>query len=787
MNMVKKITTKYRVVMWCGIFLVLSIFIGSFFYEYKEAPLPKEFAYLENGDEISLIGYVKGIEKKEQIQNLTLEVKGNAGISYWQIQDPYFTDIKIGNYIQLEGNLLFFDVARNPGNFDPSIYYDNKKLVANVYLHRIEIIDHSVNVLSHSLFEIKNRGMEILMETMGAQHGGLLGAIIFGDKNYMDGEQKERFQKIGISHIFAISGLHISIISLLIYEYFRKKSGSFICGSIGACIILGLYLLMTGGGVSSMRASIMFLVKLGAEITGRVYDMKTSVSLSAIVLLIDVPGLLFEGGFLLSYGAILSVFLLIPIMNLIGKRYGKCTTLLLGGIGIQLMLLPILLQNFYEFCIYSIFLNMLIIPIMPFLLGGGIIGCVIILICKPIGALILLFLSGILESMDQVALWVIDLPFARQVWGKTWWPYVCLYYFFLIILMIQGNVLLNRQVFIDEYLRSEAKWDKKFTKKEKRQGKVWENKILVRDAGLISTTQYELLYTQKRNLTILLICLLSMPLILSIPKPRQDLEITMVDVGQGDGIHIQKGNGIHYFIDGGSSDIKNVEIYRIEPYLLSQGVKELDYVFISHGDIDHYNGIKAMLMRQQLGVKIKNIVVVSRHLLDDKLEELVETAHVYGTNVLYMDKGDQIIIEDLVLTCIAPQFDYSGEIGNPSSMVLDLAYFDFHMLFTGDLEGDGEREYLDYIKQFGTKEYDVLKVAHHGSKNSTPQELLAWLNPSISIISAGVNSRYGHPHIETLSALQESGSVVYATNEVGAIHLKYNKKRNRIQVFPYIV
>ena len=144
-------------------------------------------------------------------------------------------------------------------------------------------------------------------------------------------------------------------------------------------------------------------------------------------------------------------------------------------------------------------------------------------------------------------------------------------------------------------------------------------------------------------------------ILISGPWVRTGAEVTMLDVGQGDCICVEGPEHKTYLIDGGSSDIKNVGKYRIEPFLKYRGIGSIDYVFVSHGDIDHMNGIEEMLKRQQVGIKIRNLVVTGEAYRDEKLEELISVAEDNGTTVWEMENGTQIREGKLRFTCLGPK------------------------------------------------------------------------------------------------------------------------------------
>ena len=204
-----------------------------------------------------------------------------------------------------------------------------------------------------------------------------------------------------------------------------------------------------------------------------------------------------------------------------------------------------------------------------------------------------------------------------------------------------------------------------------------------------------------------------------------EIQVTMLDVGQGDGIFVRGPYGGTYFIDGGSSDVKSVGEYRIEPFLLSAGTKQLDYVFLSHGDADHMSGIEELLNRQDIGVRIRTLVLPPPGDQDENLCRIAKLARETGTRVVFLYVGQRIReranVEDdrekgMEIVCLAPDGAVSAAGDNASSMVLHLRYGTFDMLFTGDLEGAGEEA---LVRRQILPSCDVLKVAHHGSKYSS--------------------------------------------------------------------
>lgn len=695
---------------------------------------------VKEGENLVLLGKVSRREEKPDYQVYYLTdnqirlknqiIKESKILVYIKLEKSQKEQIAVGNTIQAEGEVSFFSEATNPGNFNQKFYYQKQGIHALVWADEIKRTDSSEWFVREKLTVLRENWKERLVQDLGEKYGNCMSAILLGDKSELDTEIKDLYQKCGIGHILAISGLHMSFLGIGLYQLLRKLGLGFVsAGGIGITMLL-LYTLMIGGGVSSTRALIMFIVRIGADLFGRDYDMLTSLALAAVVIVWRQPLYLLDAGFLLSFGAILGIAVLFPVM----KSFSVIPKTLGAGLSIHLILLPVMLYYYYEIPSYSLLLNLLVVPLMSVVLGAGIVGSLLLTISSSAGGIVLQICKGILWLYQFVGNVSIRLPFGRLVIGKPGKIWIVLYYLLLSMfcLLVFGC--------------------KKGCRKS---GKTFRTKIFVP------------------------ILLLGLPIVFCLgskmgQEKRNEMEVVVLDVGQGDCLYVRTPSGSHYLIDGGSSDVSNVGKYRIEPFLKSKGVGTLDYVFLSHGDEDHLSGVRELLDHQLLGVKIDTLVLPPEQLLDETLTELAGTALENGTKVVTIQCGQKISDAGMVLTCLAPLEDYAGEIGNASSMVLSLQYREFDMLFTGDIEGEGEKALSDSGL---LKHYDVLKVAHHGSKNSTSDEFLDQVSPAVALISAGRENRYRHPHEETIEKLESCGSRIYSTQTGGAILLFTDGKK----------
>ena len=635
------------------------------------------------------------------------------------IYDKDVTDVPIGKYILIRGKLGFFEQVRNPGGFDEALYYARQNIFGSVLCEEIFEVSGESNMLMEWLYQLKTTWKNRLLDCMGEKNGGILAAMMLGEKSEMDAEVKELYQNNGISHILAISGLHISFIGLGIYQWIRKTGLGFLVSGIFAMGILTLYVLMIGFSVSALRAYMMLILKIGADITGRVYDMLTAAMLGAAITVGCQPLYLTDGGFYMSYGAILGIAILLPVLEQCFPCRRKWMSWCYASIAINIMLFPITLWFFYVFPTYSFFINLFVLPLTGPILGIGFLGSFLSLGIPFVGEVLLKVCSLILGFYEWICRVGNKLPMSRLVLGQPE-PWKMMLYYVVLIIILAFIYWLKRKKFQRRYHRY-----------------VW--LMLVLAVGLI------------------------------VYRPSGSLDITMLDVGQGDGVYLKGPKGTTYFIDGGSSDESSLGKYCIEPFLESQGTGILDYVFITHGDTDHYSGIQEMLERQDVGIHIQNIILPCNYTLDDDLLSLAKNARNVGVTVLTIEEGKCLQEGEFTITCIQPAKEDSELIGNAGSMVLEVTYGQFSMLCTGDVEGEGEELLLKKIKG---KDYDVLKVAHHGSRNSTTERFLKLCIPEIALISAGVGNSYGHPHKELLERLEAIRCRIYNTQKNGAIMIQ---------------
>lgn len=768
--------------MLCLLFIIgrYICFFGT--EEYKSVwKVPEQEAkqqYVRN-----LTGTVEKRENGTNSQRLYLRPDpGQEQKGRLMIYDKSFQAIAIGSRIKVSGEQFYFQTPRNPGEFHQQFYYQKEQIFSYVQAEKLKVDSACVKEmparmryqLEEFLVRFRSNWAEKILAYAGQEKGGMLCAILMGEKQEVNSDIKELYQMCGIGHILAISGLHISFLGISVYEMMRKRGISFLVSGVTGSILLILYVLLSGSSVSSMRALIMYLIRMGAQIGGRVYDMATALLLAAALILWKKPLYVLDAGFLLSFGAVAVIIWALPCLEESGatrqrrrqrrrerldrlqeqtekkhrSRMMQKEICLLGmkaadlardgmrvSIAVNLFTTPLLLLFYYEIPLYSVGMNVLVVPLMPLLMGCGIAGSILPVASGIVLSIPVLFLS----FFEMLCRWCLTLPAARIVLGKPTPCQVIGYYFAVGAIIL----LLWRYRKAHEDCLPKARW-------------------LV---GML-----------------LVVCMATAGMKVYTPKDR--VFITMIDVGQGDSFLIRGPTGMTYLIDGGSTTEENVARYQMEPCLKSSGVDVIDYVFVTHADEDHISGIRQMFERGNVSIKMKHLVCPTRKVWEEELIKLAYEAKEAGVKVLEMKPGD-VLMEGaepdsmFSLTCLYPGPGGTSAPGNESSLVLSLEYKELQMLFTGDLEKEGEKAFLKdqgtYLKEAGP--YDVLKVGHHGSNYATSGELLELVQPKLALISAGKNNRYGHPGKELIERLEKAGIPYYCTKETGAVQMESDGRK----------
>ncbi|WP_182436398.1 DNA internalization-related competence protein ComEC/Rec2 [Eubacterium ventriosum] len=693
--------------------------------------------------------YLKGVE----VEN------GEKSVSVKRIfvNTEKIPNVKIGNIIKVRGKLRQFEEAANKGNFDSRKYYLSLGFYGKIEAGTIEVINSDYSGIRQGLYELRMEIIERLEKLCSDNNGifsiinnknGIIGAIILGDKTDLDSDIKELYSVSGIAHILAISGLHISFIGMAIYRLLRRRFRFLFSAAVSIPVVLS-FGIMSGFGISTIRAIIMFILKIIGEVLGRKYDAITAISLAGLVLLVQNPFVVCNSGFQMSFGAIIAIVLILPIVEEILNTDNKIIKVISANFTISLVMNPILAWNYYELPTFSFLLNIVVVPLMSVVIVSSIVGIFCSCIMFGFGKVVIFPGCGILELYTFLCNIINKSSVASIVVGQPKVTIIIVYYAILLV------VLFGLKNIRTKYTRAEK-----------------ERNIIKKETGLVLEKKAKKERRIKgQNVKLRLACivgfLLLNCLIYYIPNPG--FYITFINVGQGDGILIHGDNGTKVMVDGGSTSEKQVAKNCIVPYLKAEGIGTIDYSIITHTDKDHISGILEILENNNSNrIRIKNLVMPDINMKDDTYNELIEKAKLKKINVLYIKKGDTLSLGKTKIKCIYPETTTTASDKNDYCTVLSVKNKTSKILLTGDISKEIEEKIKDDIEE----NYTVLKVAHHGSNYSSSEKFLKKVNPKYSIISVGKNNSYGHPGNETMERLRKQGGVIYRTDEKGGITIR---------------
>ncbi len=732
------------------LFCMVGIFLGGI-RQWRWMEQKERFSQLYDKEVCSMEGQITEKKTREHGILLVIDEITVEGVSYsgklqvYLEEEPVFV---IGSVIKMKGKVEAFSLPTNPGEFNQRTYQEGRGIFGCCYQPEVEKIYYGSFLIWDGVMEFREKTGRFLQENMGREQHGVAMAMLLGDKSALLEEQKSLFQWAGISHILAVSGLHMTLIGAGIYKIFRKIGLPYGI-SVGAsfpCIFL--YAVMTGMGSSCLRAAIMLTVYLVAEWKGLSYDLPSALALSGLLLLWEIPARLFDSGFLLSYGALLGVGVGYPFLKeQMGWNGKNILEQLLSGLFLLFFTLPLSLFFFYGVSLAGIFLNLLVIPLMSFLVPFLSFGSIGWISWYPtiLGDGFLFFGGKIIDLYLFLCQWSRKIPGSYLQLGYRGVGFAFLYYGSL------GAVLFL--IFYGNRKALEGSRQKGRKKKEEQE----------RLLGI----------RQTRNGGVLVAWML-FSIVLVWISGKRGAYLTVLDVGQGDGILYHSTDGVVCMVDGGSSSKKQVGSYVIQSALEYYGIARVDYWFVSHTDEDHISGLEELLEK---GYPVEHLIVPERREKSENQSRIEGLAKKNGTKLHYMSRGQKITLTDSVFHCLHPKKKASGEDINQDSLVLLLETEWQQILLTGDVEKSGEEEMTRELKSYQEKrrqstKVKILKTAHHGSKNATQENFLYVYEPDIALISAGKNNRYGHPAEETVKRMREAGVRFYNTATVGAIEVQ---------------
>lgn len=700
-----------------------------------------------------------------------------------------------GDWVHFSGEAELFSHPSNEGAFDEWLYYHSRGILARVWADSVSVVRQEATFWEQGAWALSSWMRKNCGQYLSERSAGVAVSMVCGDKSMLDRALKELYQRSGISHILAISGLHITFIGMGTYRLLKRFGFSHRLCLWSGLLFMACYGWFTGMAPSTMRAVIMTGLSLGARISGRTYDRPTALSLAALVILVPSPLMITQPGFLLSFIAAGSLALCPPLPAPGAPKKGKrpiralaarISRLLIAPVFVTIGMLPAIAWCFFEIPVYSIAVNLAVIPLMSIAYPAMLLCAIAGPLLGPLVILPAWLIEGVLSVYEWLCRLSMELPGAVLIVGKPSPEIIVLSY------MLFGAAAAVVWFFKDSFGKSgrnapsgvggnkaalafRGKGGPIFSSKAALPGNsaalLRNSASLPGNSAAVRRNRVALL----RNSAALLLSLLGV-LILTLPIRPEGMTVTMVDVGQGDCFFIQLADGTNILVDGGSSDQKNMGQYILLPFLKSRGVRRLDAVFLSHMDSDHICGVQEMLEASLGGetngsqakklvpgsITVENLFLPWNVRESGGGEALLALAGALDIPCFGLKTGDLLTFGKLKLTVVSPDKEQSGEQllssenldRNDTSLVFCVSYGDFDMLFTGDVGQAVEERIVENMKAFGIGPCDVLKVAHHGSKGSSTQAFLDYVRPAAALISCGKDNSYGHPHKELIKRLQ---------------------------------
>lgn len=636
--------------------------------------------------------------------------------------------LRLGQHIVLEGVFFHFDAATNHGEFDVRAYSAGKGIGGRVRKAQVLAAEEDYSILREKLFAFRRRLHDRLAKVFPEKEASVMQTLLLGEKEELDAEVKALYQRNGIAHILSISGLHITLLGMGCYRLLKRLGAPVRVAAAGGAMTLLLYGMMVGMSVSASRAIGMYLLQMLGIFVGRTYDMLTGVGLLAALLVLQQSERLGDVSFLMSFGAVLGICLLTPVFagdgrednvgvetasgvvaglltvtdilgdsayernkyregwrKVVYERLWHMVSALKSGFaasaGVILFTLPIQLWFFYEIPVYSVLLNLLVLPFMSVVMAGGILSLIPGLgIAGTVDCLILWWYEWICERFGELpgAVWCVGRPAKWQM---------IVYYSGLFVLIIGRNYAekWKRQRLYAAYVaennhgdghRAERERQRRETrgvddsgrgrKRESNRKKMqhsdrYSEICTTRWRHVLANFWYtwQGVMTYRSGVMCRIVAAMILVLIVGLLTGNFDRgsRVTFLDVGQGDGIVVETGQGAYLF-DCGSTSRRKIGEYVLKPYLKSRGIQSLRGVFVSHPDEDHMNGILELLENGgEWGITVEQMFLpaITEAERREAFEKLLVAAEYAGVPVSYIKCGDEIRDSRLRLRCLHPE------------------------------------------------------------------------------------------------------------------------------------
>ncbi len=603
------------------------------------------------------------------------------------------------------------------------------------------------------------------------QQAALLDALLIGENSFLGRETLTEFQRTGTYHVLVISGLKVAILALLIFWLLRRMRSSSVVACVVTILLTVAYAILTDVGAPVWRATLMLVLYLGARLLYRQKSILNTIGAAALALLLVDPSALFGASFQLSFLCVLVIAgigtpiferttqpLSQALRNLDSVAYDSALAPALAQVRLDIRMIAGRLQRFLG--------KRFPLPALSGTARMLVLGCEFLVISSLLQAGFALPMAYYFHRTALVSLPanILAVPLTEIVMIAA---ILALFLSYASLALARVPILIAG--FMLQAMSGSVHWLGSLRIADARVPTPQLTVILLSAAALVLA----MILSRRRWLLVgvgLAGIALSAAWICAVPPHPMVrvgvLELTAIDVGQGDSILLVSPQGTTLLVDGGGiptwmhSDLDIGEDV-VSPYLWSRGFHQIDIVALTHAHADHMAGLTAVLANfhpRELWLSVDSP--------SPELQTLIHEAKSLGIPIIFHKAGDNLQIGGATIAVLAPPPDQEARASraNDESLVMKVSFRETSALLEGDAEKKTERQVAEEDPQA-----DLLKIAHHGSATSTIPELLAAVHPRFAVISVGARNGYGHPRHEVLQRLQDANVQTYRTDLDGAV------------------
>lgn len=639
-----------------------------------------------------------------------------------------------GDWIRCETKLKKPHRYQNPGSFDYRKYLARKGILATGFVSQPE----NCEFLKREGFglgiidQIRISMVGKIRNFLSPQEAAFLNTLLVGDRSHLEESVWNDFQKTGTAHLLSISGIHLVVVGTIFYFLFlflmKRSQKLMLRFSVkNLALLLSLvpvlfYTLFSGASPSAQRAFFGALFVCLALWLRREVDFLSLLAAAGLAIICLNPPAFFSASFQLSFLGILGILAFSPLQdNDLKHAWWKKYVFnpFRSGFGATLMTAPLVAYWFHQVSFSGLITNLWAIPFVNVILISGIFVSWIAIFSPA-------FAQPLFHVVGFLIRWFLTFLHKSAEWSSQYFGVISFYptpseVFFCFLLIVCLVIFYRRPSF-------------------------------------------------RKQMTIILFLICAGWFGFSFfSKNHQDLQVTFLDVGQGDSALIQTPTGKTLLIDGGGFLIpgqKNafdVGAEVVVPYLKRMGIKKIDRILLSHPHPDHFGGLRAVVDAFPVGEFWSN----GQTFPDESFENLQQkiAAHSFPQRIL--KEGDQWEWEGLGFQVFYPDhIDLSRNI-NDNSLVVRITFGQASLLFPGDIEKKGER----FLSDRPGLQSTILKIPHHGSKTSSSVPFIDTISPQIAVASLGEGNNFGFPSEGVLEKYQRRGVQVFRTDQNGAVTL----------------